>query len=178
MDKANTPDEILDLVDESDQIIGEIAKREANNNPALLHREVRILIFDSNNRVLIQQRSFKKKVYPGYWALTAGHVPKGMDPEAAAHMEIKEELGFDTAMKFILKRKITDFKETHFAYCYLAKYAGETIIIEPDEVEQVEFFSKAEFLKKFADWATTGVPDDKFESDLCLDFWAGKIGYD
>ena len=41
--KANFPDEILDLVDKNDKIIGEIVRAEANSDPKLFHREVGVL---------------------------------------------------------------------------------------------------------------------------------------
>lgn len=146
MDKANEPDELLDLVNENDVIIGEITKKEANSNPKLLHREIAVLIVDSKNRILFQQRSQKKNVHPLEWTIScAGHIPKGMSPEQAAHKELKEELGFDTELKFIRKVLDKDTNETRFFYCYTGKYNNEPINIEKEEVEQTKFMGKDEF---------------------------------
>ncbi|MCA9397648.1 NUDIX domain-containing protein, partial [candidate division WWE3 bacterium] len=90
-------DELLDLVNENDEVIGTILRSEANSNPKVYHREIGILIADSQDRVLMQQRSKNKKVYPLYWIVScAGHVSAGMTPEEVAHKELQEELGFDT----------------------------------------------------------------------------------
>lgn len=146
IDKTNTPDEILDLVDENDQVIGKVAKKEANSNPASLHREILVLIHDDQDRVLLQQRSFKKKVYPGAWAETcAGHVPQGWTYEQTAHQELLEELGFDTDLKFIEKFMVKFPNETHFAVAFVGKYRGEKIKIEAEEVEQARFVNEEEF---------------------------------
>lgn len=170
------PDEILDLVDEKDEIIGEVKKSEANSDPKLIHREIRIVIFDSQNRILLQQRSFKKKKYPGYWALTAGHVLKGLAPRRAAHKELMEELGFDLELKFLYKRLVSTDGERHFAYCYIGKYSGQEIKIDSDEVEQVKFFTKDDFMREHYDlWSKIEMTDDKLDFDLVMDFWDGKL---
>lgn len=148
-DKTNTPEELLDLVDKDDKIIGTIKKKEANQNPKLLHREVAVIIYDSERKILFQQRSKKKLVNPGVWTEScAGHVPKGITHEKAAHMELKEELGFATKLRFIGKTLASLPNETHFTYWFAGKFPkGVKIKIEPREVDQVKFLSKKELGK-------------------------------
>ena len=146
IDKTNTPEEIVDQVDQDDQIIGPIKKVEVNSSPELFHREVAILIYDQKKRILFQQRSAKKTVHPLFWSISvAGHVPRGMTPYQSAHKELLEELGFDTELTFINKKLVHLPNETYFAYCYHGLYNGQTIKTEPEEVEQVRFMSKKEF---------------------------------
>ena len=57
--------EILDLVNENDEVVGEIEKEIANSDPNLIHREISVYVFDNENRLLMGQRSLKKKVYRG-----------------------------------------------------------------------------------------------------------------
>lgn len=146
MDKTNTPDEIVDVVDENDVIIGQATKAQVNSDPKLIHREIGVLIYDDKNRIYIQQRSYKKKFYPGWWIISvAGHIPAGMDPLAAAHMELVEELGFDTELKFYIKEKLCFPTETHFAYGYAGRFPQETVIkINRDEIEQGKFVKEQE----------------------------------
>ncbi|MBI2464519.1 NUDIX domain-containing protein [Candidatus Shapirobacteria bacterium] len=133
-------DELLDLVNEKDEVIGEVLKSKANSDPKLIHREILVYIFDDENRMLMQQRSFNKKVYPGVWAEScAGHVGKGEDPENAAHRELVEELGFDTKLFFFVKRILRYSNETHISYCYLGVYSGQEIKFQKEEVEGVRF---------------------------------------
>lgn len=144
-DHTNTPDELLDLVNEKDEVIGEVFKREANNNINLIHREIAVILRNSKNQILIQQRSFKKKVYPGYWTVSvAGHIPKGMKPTDAAHMELREELGFDTNLTFLTKELLHLPNETIFEHWYIGDYNNEEIKIEKEEVEQVRFVNQHE----------------------------------
>ena len=58
------PDELFDLVDESDRVVGQVRRGEAHRNPAFIHRSVQILIFASDGRLLLQRRSTKKDLVP------------------------------------------------------------------------------------------------------------------
>ncbi len=137
--------EMLDLVNEQDEIIGEVLKVQANQDPSLWHREVAIILFDNDRKVLFQQRSMKKAVNPGKWRIScAGHVTKGMTPEEAAHMELREELGIDTKLIFVDKNLRKEQRETHFIYWFIGKYVGDEIRLETEEVEQIKFLSKTE----------------------------------
>jgi isopentenyl-diphosphate delta-isomerase len=142
-------DELLDLVNEKDEIIGEIWKNEANQNPKLIHREVAVIIYDNQYRVLFQKRSKLKKVNPGVWAETvAGHVGKGEDPLAAAHRELKEEVGFDTKLNFFEKTLAKPKNETHFTYWYIGRFPQDTkISLQKEEVEKTLFLSPEELQK-------------------------------
>lgn len=136
-------DELLDLVDDKDFIIGEVWKSKAHEDPKLIHREIAVIIYDDQGRVLFQKRSSSKKVNPGIWTEScAGHVPKGMKPEDAAHMELKEELGFDTKLKYFGKTLAHLPNETHFTYWFVGKYENERISIQKEEVDKVEFLSQ------------------------------------
>ncbi|NCN87753.1 MAG: NUDIX domain-containing protein [Candidatus Pacebacteria bacterium] len=146
-DTANKPEELLDWVDDNDQIIGQIVRKKANSNPKYIHREVGVLIFDQDNRVLLQKRSQYKNVFPGMWSITAGHILSGEQPLATAHTELKEELGFDTDLTFLKKELHRYDHESHFMYYYLGRYNGEKLVLEKAEVEKTSFFSKDELEK-------------------------------
>ncbi len=142
-DKTNTPDEIVDVVNEVDEIIGQATKGEVNSNPKLIHREIAILIYDDHGKALIQQRSRHKKAFPGWWILSvAGHVPSGMSPLESAHKELIEELGFDTKLNIYSKELLDYGFEKHFAYGYIGKLPPNTQIkIDPYETEAFKFVS-------------------------------------
>jgi isopentenyl-diphosphate delta-isomerase len=143
IDRTNTPDELLDLVDENDNVIGIITKARANNNTQTIHREIRIILYDEQGRILLQQRSPKKKVYPGVWAEACqGHVPCGMSYEEATHKELQEELGFDTDLEYLGKTLIEFPNERHFAAWFIGVYRGEKIKLEKEEVVCIRFVGK------------------------------------
>lgn len=167
IDKTNTPEEIVDIVNEKDQIIGKDKKAIVNSNPNLIHREIVIFLYDKNDNLLFQQRSPKKIVQPLYWsASVAGHIPTGLSPLEGAHRELIEELGFDTDLELQAKELVKLENETHFAYCYLGEYNGDKIVLEPEEVEQVKFISQKEYL----DFEKESLIDDLSKS-LARGFW-------
>ncbi len=138
-------DELLDLVNENDEVIGEVWRTKANADPTLIHREVGVVLYDDQNRLLLQQRSLTKKVHPGNWTMAAlGHIGVGGKPEDFAHQELREELGFDTTLTFWEKQLITLPNETHFTYWYIGKYAGEKITLQTSEVQQTRLVSLVE----------------------------------
>ncbi len=139
-------DELLDLVNKKDQITGQVWKSEANQNSKLIHREVAIIIYNDSGKVLFQKRSKNKKVNPGIWAETvAGHIGRGEEPLNTAHRELKEEVGFDTELKFFEKTLAHAPNETHFTYWFYGKYpSGARIKLRKEEVEKVAFLSPTE----------------------------------
>lgn len=173
-DKVNPPEEILDLVDEDDNVIGEVQKSDANRDPKLIHREAGVLLFDGRRNLLLQKRSFRKQVSPGAWEVTAaGHVTKGLTPIEAAHKELKEELGFDTELKFVEKYKVVLPNETHFTYFYLGEYNGQRLAIEMDEVEEARLFSQGEFDKLKSSGAQIG----QASASVIRRFWVGDFDH-
>lgn len=86
--------EILDLVDREGAVIGRATRGEVHGNPALLHRVVHVLVFDSRGRIFLQKRAEDKDVQPGRWDTSVGgHVDAGESADEAARRELSEELG-------------------------------------------------------------------------------------
>ncbi|MFC1600627.1 NUDIX domain-containing protein [Patescibacteria group bacterium] len=115
-------DELLDLVNDKDEVIGEVWKSEAHKSPSIIHREVAITVFNSRGKVLIQQRCMEKATDPGIWVTTAaGHIGVRENPRRAVKRELFEELGFDVSPKYYKKifhkRKN---KESRFFWIYYA----------------------------------------------------------
>ena len=137
-----TSDELLDLVNKKDEIIGEVWKSEAHSDPSKIHREVAIVIFDSSGEVLLQKRSSQKEVRPGVWAISAaGHIEKGEDPLIAIKRETYEELGFEVDPVF--HSKLFDVylnRESRIFWIYYAIMEEKPIIkIDKDEVIDVRW---------------------------------------
>ncbi len=143
--QTNSPQELIDVVDKHDVVVSQASRKEVHDKK-LLHREVAVLIYDDQNRILTQQRSSKKKVMPLYWIISvAGHVPAGMTPEEAAHKELIEELGFDTELSLYTKELLDYGFENHFAYGYIGKISEGTVpVVDKNEIEQIRFASRAD----------------------------------
>ena len=146
MTNKNFVEELIDLVDKNDAILGSVARSKANLDPNLIHREIAIIIFDKENRVLLQRRSLNKKTDPGVWTVScAGHVTHGLTPLQVAHKELMEEVGFDTDLEFFEKEFSQLSTESRFFYWYTGKFPENVIIkMEPEEVINTKFIAKEE----------------------------------
>src|SRR6185369_4392075 len=90
-----TAQEIFDVVNEQDEVIGRQPRNEVHRL-GLLHRAVHVLVFNSRGEVFLQQRSLSKDRQPGLWDSSAsGHLDSGEDYDACAVRETREELGLE-----------------------------------------------------------------------------------
>ena len=62
------PEEIFDIVDLQDQVIGQASRRETHARQ-LRHRAIHVLIFNCQAELLIQKRALNKDSYPGCYCL-------------------------------------------------------------------------------------------------------------
>ena len=137
---AEGPGEIVDLVDADDRVIGTVRKVETDSDPSLIHREVAVLV-RRDGELLWQLRSARKAVMALTWDVAcAGHVMAGEEPSAAAHRELREELGFDLELEFLERRLVRAHNETYFAYVFAgAAPAGLEPVLDAEEVEAIEW---------------------------------------
>lgn len=119
------PDELFDLVNLDDIVIGTVRRGEAHRNPALIHRSVQIIVFSGDGRVLLQRRSSAKDLYPGYYCASAsGHVASGEDYAATAERELAEELGVSAPLTYLGKAIVQSEPETEITALYATRSDG------------------------------------------------------
>ncbi|MFZ2152701.1 MAG: NUDIX domain-containing protein [Microgenomates group bacterium] len=160
-------DELLDLVNEKDEVIGEVWRSEATGNKNIIIREIAILIFDKKKNILLQQRSLSKKSYPGYWTISAsGHVPKGDKVEETAKRELYEELGINLDIKLLDKQLKRYPNDSAVAYRYVGEYKNEKLVTQKEEVEKIRFFNK----EKFEELCKTNKVEPT-SAQWCREFW-------
>jgi 8-oxo-dGTP pyrophosphatase MutT (NUDIX family) len=88
-----SPQEMVVIVDEQNAIISNVP-RAVMRKEALIHRATYILVFSSDGRLFVQDRTMTKDIFPGYHDLAAGGVViAGEDYEESARRELEEELG-------------------------------------------------------------------------------------
>ncbi len=88
-----SPHEMVVIVDEHNAVIGN-APRAVMRREGLIHRATYILVFGSDGRLFVQDRTTTKDIFPGYHDLCAGGVVvAGEDYEESARRELQEELG-------------------------------------------------------------------------------------
>jgi isopentenyldiphosphate isomerase len=113
------PDEMFDLVDLDDRVIGQVRRGEAHRNPGLIHRSVQVLVFTHAGQLLLQRRSASKDLFPGYYCASAsGHVARGEEYAATAERELEEELGISSPLTYIGKALVESEPETELTALY------------------------------------------------------------
>ena len=134
------------LVDENDNAIRLMEKIKAHQNGGKLHRALSVLIFNSKNELMIQQRAFEKYHWPRIWANTCcTHPRQGEKTIDAAHRRLMEEMGFDTEIeeKFVFTYK-ADFEngltEHETDHVFFGNYEPNPKI-NPEEVNAFKWIS-------------------------------------
>jgi isopentenyldiphosphate isomerase len=170
-DDANRPDELLDLVDADDRVIGTVRKGLTERDPSLIHREIAILVH-RGGELLWQLRSAAKTVMPLTWDIAcAGHVGAGDTPVAAAHRELREELGVELDLVFLERRLVRQPTETFVAHVFAAAApAPFEPVLDPIEVAAVEWGDEA----AYHGWRAGARRLSPFACELVEAFWEGR----
>jgi isopentenyl-diphosphate delta-isomerase type 1 len=140
--------EIIDIISEDDEVIGQRERGEAHANN-LLHRAAHVFVFNSKGELLLQKRSMKKKQYAGFWGDIAGHIDAGEGYEHAAARELKEEVRIEGKLEFLMKLRKRYDKDQEIIVVYKCLHDGP-FKPDPEEVESVRFFPLKEVKKMLA----------------------------
>ncbi len=135
-------EEIFDIVDNSDSVVGSASRDEVHRS-GFLHRSAHLLVFDSHGRVLLQKRSSEKDRFPGRWdSSVSGHVDSGEEYDECVVREASEEIGLD--LEGVPERmfKIDACKETdnEFTWAY-RHYSEGPFVVSEEEISEVRWFS-------------------------------------
>ncbi|MBX7157994.1 MAG: NUDIX domain-containing protein [Verrucomicrobiae bacterium] len=135
-------EEIFDVVDEKDRVIGQVTRREIHEKK-LLHRAIHIFIFDSRNRLFLQKRSLMKDSHPGKWdSSCSGHLDTGETYAIAAQRELKEELGITFSISTadrILYLPASEATDQEFIQVFRLMHPGP-FQLHPEEISEGQFF--------------------------------------
>ncbi len=160
--KGSLMEEMMDIVDEDDRVIGRDTRKAVHKNYAI-HRGIHILVLNDKGEILVQRRSQKKNDFPGFLdASVGGQVMSGETYEDAAHRELKEELGLSEDIVYMCDYNAYSPRQREKRRVFLCFFNGP-FIPDPEEIEDVFFMSETEiseqatrknytegFLKSFA----------------------------
>ncbi len=138
-------EELFDVVDERDQVIGQAPRREVHARK-LLHRAVHVFVFDNLGRIYLQKRSLLKDSAPGAWSAScSGHLDAGEDYDSAAQRELKEEIGveLDEPPQRWLRLRACEELGHEFVWIYRIEHEGP-FTLDPSEIERGEWFTVTE----------------------------------
>ena len=144
---ADNPDELFDVVDEEDRVIG-VARRGEVHARKLRHRAVHILVQSPEGDIFLQKRSMQKDSQPGKWDSSAsGHLDSGESYEVAAVRELGEELGiFNVGVEEIGSLPAGEVTGMEFVRIYRASHEGP-FVLHPEEIEDGRWASVPELLE-------------------------------
>lgn len=141
-------EEVFDLVDIDDKVIGQASRKACHSDPGLIHRSIFVLIFNDQDQVLWQKRSPTKEVDPGKWVTSvSGHVLAGEAYEETAAREVGEELGIDLPLEFLGKFLYRYPKENEYSAVYRACSAGP-FDYNTEEISGIRFMTIGDVLAK------------------------------
>ncbi|MCA9386689.1 NUDIX hydrolase [Candidatus Dojkabacteria bacterium] len=109
-------DEMLDLVNEQDEIIGVIKRSEANTSHIL--RFVVVNVIDYSNKILVGLKHNRKK--ENIWSIVgSGHIRSGEEPHEGAKRELYEESEIQAeTLVFFYRKFVVDQRGKGFVYFY------------------------------------------------------------
>lgn len=142
--------EYVVLVDSSGNKIGREEKIAAHKK-GLLHKAFSVVLYNSDGRILLQQRAFHKYHTPGLWSNSCCSHPRvGENLEAAVQRRLKEELGIEKAIvqerfSFVYKflDEPTQLWEHEHDTVFTGTYDGP-IAFNPEEINAIKWVSKTE----------------------------------
>lgn len=152
-------EEKFDVLNKFGEYTGEVATRSECHEKGLWHRAVVVFIISTDGkRVLLQQRSSNKKLWPNLWDITAGgHVLSSELGYQAVIREAKEEIGIDintNQLLFIGSTTSTNISgniiNNHYNEYFVVKsdVSVDKIVLQEEEVQDIKWFTKEEIIER------------------------------
>ncbi len=136
----STDDEILEIVDADDNVVGRAARAEIHRKN-LMHRAVHLFVFNGAGQIYVQRRSATKDRHPRKLdSSAAGHVDPGESYETTAIRELREELGIDADVTEVLRVPPCPMTDNEHVVLFTVMTESKPIP-NADEVEWGEFMT-------------------------------------
>lgn len=151
-------DEVLDIVDEHDRVVGRAPRARAYAE-GLRHRAAFILVRDARDRVFVHRRTARKLVFPSmYDMFVGGVVGAGETYDQAALREAEEELGVSGLPRPepLFRFLYDEGSRNWWCAVYQVRWDGP-VAPQPEEIAWHDFLTEAELADRLTRWPW--VPD-------------------
>ena len=144
-------EELVVLVDEDNNETGTMPKLEVHGADTPPHRGFSAFLFNTDNKLLVQQRSHKKVTWPLMWSNSVcGHPLPGENTEAAVERRAAFELGLEVsdltwATPYRYRFERDGIVENEICPVYIGRVIAAPTP-NPDEVEAVKWLTWSDFL--------------------------------
>ena len=140
--------ELVDLYDENRLPLGKTAERSAPKGPGELRLVVHVCVFDRRGRLLIQQRTRSKFIFPNLWDVSVGGgVDAGETSRRGAEREVREELGVSLDLSGLRPSVTVNFDGGFDDFYILTRDLSlEDLTLQEEEVQAVRWASLEEIL--------------------------------
>ena len=149
----------FDVLNKNGEYTGKVESREKCHEQGLWHKAVVVFIISKDNKkILLQQRSANKKLWPNMWDITAGgHVMADEFGYQAVIRETKEEIGVDIDkgdLEFIGATSSENIKgdivNRHYNENFIVHkdIDLDNIVLQKDEVQDIKWFDSEELIRK------------------------------
>ena len=146
-------EELVVLVDESNQVLGTMPKADVHGAETPLHRGFSLFLFNQKGELLLQERSPSKKTWPLVWSNSVcGHPALDESNIDAAQRRLSHELGMSaTHLEEVspYRYKIVRDGVMENEICpILVGFTRDVPKPNPEEVEAVRWTQWSEFLEE------------------------------
>jgi isopentenyl-diphosphate Delta-isomerase len=145
--QLSSPDELFDVVDMDDRVVGQTPRREVHAKH-LLHRATHVMVHDRNGHLFLQRRSMSKDTFPGCWdSSCSGHVDAGEDYPEAARRELGEEIGLheeSLPLRPLLKLNASPETGYEFIQIFLLGPHSGPFELNPEEITEGRWVDPSE----------------------------------
>lgn len=123
--------EELILVDSEDNEVGYRSKADCHDGAGVLHRAFSLFLFNDAGELLLQQRSAKKRLWPGYWSNSCcSHPRRGETLSIATQRRLSDELNIAAELEHVYQfcyqaRFDSAGSENELCHVYLGRLPGE-----------------------------------------------------
>ena len=141
--------ELVDLYDENRVPLGKTAERYGKKGPGEYRTVVHVCVFDTQGRLLIQQRAPEKYIWPGRWDVSVGGgVDAGETSRQGAEREFREELGYPLQLGTMRPSVTVNFRGGFDDFFLVTKNLDlDTLVLQKEEVSAVRWATLEEVME-------------------------------